>query len=53
MKRIKTRAGLGEKEIAFEDAIISQEDFHEIILEHYPRLREGAGFRFLKGDNIR
>ena len=43
------RAGLGEKEISFEDSNISQESFHDIILHHYPRLQEGGGFRFLKG----
>lgn len=43
------RAGLGEKEITFEDATVSQEEFYEIILDNYPRLRQGGGFRFLKG----
>lgn len=43
------RAGLGEKEICFEDVTISQEEFHEIIQDHFPRLREGGGSRFLKG----
>ena len=46
------RAGLGEKEISFEDSNISQEEFHDIILNHYPRLQEGGGFRFLKGDIV-
>ena len=43
------QAGLGEKEIVFEDVNISQEEFHDVILEHFPRLREGGGFRLLKG----
>ena len=43
------RAGFGEKEISFEDVNTSQEEFHEIIHDHYPRLREGGGFRFMKG----
>ena len=45
------RAGLGEK-ITFEDATVSQEEFHENILDNYPRLREGGGFWFLKGKII-
>ena len=44
------RAGLEEKEILFENVNISQEEFHKIILDHYPRLRDGGGFRFLKGE---
>ena len=43
------QAGLGEKEILFEDVNISQEEFHEVIFDHFPRLRDGGGFRFLKG----
>ena len=43
------RAGLGEKEISFEDVNTSQEEFHEIIHDHYPCLCEGGGFRFMKG----
>ena len=46
------RAGLGEKEISFEDSNISQEEFHDIIINHYPRLQEGGGFRFLKGEIV-
>ena len=43
------RAGLGFKEIEFEDAYAMQKEFQEIILENFPRLRAGGGFRFLKG----
>ena len=43
------RAGLGEKEILFEDVNISQEEFHEFLLDNFPRLRDGGGFRLLKG----
>lgn len=43
------RAGLGDKEITFDDLSMSQKEFHELILEHFPRLRDGGGFRFLKG----
>lgn len=42
-------AGLGEKEICFENVDISQEEFKEIILQTFPRLEGGGGFRFLKG----
>ena len=43
------QAGLGEKEISFEDVDVSQEEFHEIIQSNFPRLRDSGGFRFLKG----
>ena len=43
------RAGLGEKEIAFEDVNISQEEFHDVILENFPCLQGWGGFRLLKG----
>ena len=43
------RAGLVEKEIGFEDVNVSQEEFHDIIQDHYPRLQDGGGFHFLKG----
>ena len=46
------QTGLGEKEICFEDVNISQDEFHEVILENYPRLRKGGGFRFLKGKSL-
>lgn len=44
------RAGLGEKEIVFENLDISQSEFRNIILESFPRLEAGGGFRFLKGN---
>lgn len=43
------RAGLGEKEISFEDLDISEVEFREAILETFPKLTAGGGFRFLKG----
>ena len=43
------RAGLGFKDIVFNDIYINKEEFHESILENFPRLRYGGGFRFLKG----
>lgn len=43
------QAGLGEKEIIFENLEISQSEFRDIILENFPRLEAGGGFRFLKG----
>ena len=42
-------AGLGEKEIFFNNIDIDSNEFREIILEHFPRLKDGGGFRFLKG----
>ena len=39
------RAGLGEKEIAFETLDLSQVEFRNLLLEHYPRLKEGGGFQ--------
>ena len=48
-REVLYRAGLGYKEIQFEDVYISQEEFQDVILEQYPRLRNGGGFRFLKG----
>ena len=42
------RAGLGEKEVCFDNTTILQEKFHGMILTHFPGLRDGGGFRFLK-----
>ena len=42
------RAGLGEKEIAFETLDLSQVEFRNLLLEHYPRLKKGGGFQLLK-----
>ena len=41
-------AGLGEKELCL-DLDLSQEGFRDAILEVFPRLEAGGGFRFLKG----
>ena len=43
------RAGLGEKEIAFESTEMSQPEFCELLFDHYPRLREDGGYQLLKG----
>ncbi len=43
------QAGLGEKEIAFETLEMSQVEFRNLLLEHFPRLKEGGGFQLLKG----
>ena len=43
------QAGLGEKEVAFETLDISQVEFRNLLLEHFPRLKEGGGFQLLKG----
>lgn len=41
-------AGLGEKEIEFEDLDISADEFRDLLYEQFPRLREGGGFKFYK-----
>lgn len=46
------RAGLGEKDVAFENLEIEQSEFRDIILENFPRLETGGGFRFLKGTSL-
>ena len=43
------QAGLGEKEITFEDINITQSQFKGIIFESFPKLEAVGGFRFLKG----
>ena len=42
------QAGLGEKEIVFDDIEISAEDFRDIMYDKYPSLREGGGYNFFK-----
>ena len=42
------QAGLGEKEVAFETLDMSQVEFRNLLFEHFPRLKEGGGFRFLR-----
>ena len=41
-------AGLGEKEIAFEDLHISADEFRDILYDEFPRLRQGGGFRLYR-----
>ena len=41
-------AGLGEKEIEFDDLNIDAEEFRDLLISHYPRLSEGGGFQFHK-----
>ena len=38
-------AGLGEKEIEFEDLNLSAEGFKEIILQSFPQLRDAGGYQ--------
>ena len=43
------KAGLGEKEIEFNNLDASPEEFREVInLNAYPKLRDGGGYQFLK-----
>ena len=41
------RAGLGEKEILFDNIDIGQAEFRDVLIESFPRLAAGGGFRFL------
>lgn len=41
-------AGLGEKEIQFDDLNIDADEFRDLIYKHYPKLKEGSGFQFFK-----
>ena len=41
-------AGLGEKEIEFEDLNLSAEGFKEIILQSFPQLRDAGGYQMCK-----
>ena len=41
-------AGLGEKEIVFDDLFASAEDFRDILYEAFPQLRDGGGYQLLK-----
>jgi hypothetical protein len=42
------KCGLGEKVIEFTDLDISADEFKQIILEEFPKLRDGAGYLFYK-----
>ena len=39
---------MGEKKITIPDIDISSNDFHDFILEEFPKLKEGGGFMFAK-----
>lgn len=42
------QAGLGEREIVFEDVDIGGDEFRETIYDNYPSLKDGGGFQFFK-----
>ena len=42
------QAGLGEKEILFEDIEIDSIQFKNVLFESFPRLKDGGGFQFYK-----
>ena len=42
------QAGLGEKEIEFDDLDVGAEDFRDLLYHHFPSLKEGGGFQFFK-----
>ncbi len=44
------QAGLGEKEIIFKSLDLSQQQFRDVLMNEYPRLRDGGGFQLLKGN---
>lgn len=39
-------AGLGEKEIEFDDMEAAPEEFQEILFEAFPQLQDGGGYHF-------
>lgn len=41
-------AGLGEKEIEFNDLLASAEEFRDILYQAFPQLRDGGGYQLLK-----
>ena len=41
-------AGLGEKEIEFDDLCASAEDFRDILYQAFPQLQDGGGYQLLK-----
>ena len=43
------QAGLGEKEISFKSLNLSQQQFRDLLMNEFPRLRDGGGFQLLKG----
>ena len=42
------KSGLGEKEIVFTSLDIDSGAFKEILLDSFPKLRDGGGFQMLK-----
>ena len=44
------QAGLGEKEIHFDNLDIDQSELKEILFANFPRLREGGGFSIPQGN---
>ena len=42
------KAGLGEKEICFNDLEIGAEEFRQVMHEHYPSLQNSGDFEFFK-----
>ena len=42
------QAGLGEREIGFQNVDIDGEEFRDIIYDNYPSLKDGGGFQFFK-----
>jgi hypothetical protein len=47
-KLILEEAGLGEKTIVVPNVDCTPEEFHEVILSAYPKLRDGGGFELLR-----
>lgn len=43
------QADLGEKEVEFPTLDMSDEQFKEVLLSYFPRLRQGGGYQLLKG----
>lgn len=48
VKEMLVEAGLGEKKIEVPDVDCTAQEFHEILFNAYPRLRNGGGFELLR-----
>lgn len=42
------KAGLGEKEVEFDDLDLDADEFRDVLYGHFPGLKDGGGFQFFK-----
>lgn len=47
-RELLANAGLGEKKITIPDIECGIADFHSLLLESFPKLKDGGGFEFLR-----